>query len=121
MALRKKKNQQDDSEKLQALLQSWDIALPEKEKKPDFPEISENDFPKADFAENQPEIKISEPEEKFRKPEIQPELKKESEKKRTGRGNRTKIQKDFSGTPQTAKKREKNQTFHADNRQSGTG
>ncbi len=57
MALRKKKNPQDDSETLQALLQSWDIPLPEKDKKSDFPETTVNDFPKADF----PEFK-SEPE-----------------------------------------------------------
>ena len=51
MALRKKNPQQDDSEKLQALLQSWDIPLPEKDKKSDFPETSLNDFPTADFPE----------------------------------------------------------------------
>jgi len=48
MALRKKNPQQDDSEKLQALLKSWDIQ---------FPETSEKDFPKADF----PEIKSDAP------------------------------------------------------------
>ena len=36
MALRKKNPQQDDSEKLQALLKSWDIQ---------FPETSEKRFP----------------------------------------------------------------------------
>ncbi|MBE6877056.1 MAG: hypothetical protein E7496_10150 [Ruminococcus sp.] len=61
MSLRKKKNQQDDSEKLQELLKSWDIQLPEKEKKSDFPETSLNDFPKADFPENKPENTFSEP------------------------------------------------------------
>lgn len=40
--MRKKKSQQDDSEKLQALLQSWNIS---------FPETSLNDFPKANFPE----------------------------------------------------------------------
>ncbi|MBR4318932.1 MAG: hypothetical protein IKI37_02960 [Oscillospiraceae bacterium] len=49
MALRKKKPQQDDSEKLQALLKSWDIQLPE---------TSEKNFPKADFPEPKPAIKL---------------------------------------------------------------
>ncbi|MBR1555818.1 MAG: hypothetical protein IJ644_10590 [Oscillospiraceae bacterium] len=62
MALRKKKNQQDDSEKLQELLKSWDIQLPEKEKKSDFPETSLNDFPQADFPEIKSENKFPQPE-----------------------------------------------------------
>jgi len=53
MALRKKKvPQQDDSEKLQELLQSWNIQIPEKKEKADFPETSLNDFPKADFPQS---------------------------------------------------------------------
>ena len=62
MALRKKKNQQDDSEKLQELLKSWDIQLPEKDKKSDFPETSLNDFPQADFPEIKSENKFPQPE-----------------------------------------------------------
>lgn len=48
--MRKKKPQQTDTEKLQALLKSWDIQLPEK--KNDFPETSLDDFPKSDFPES---------------------------------------------------------------------
>ncbi len=73
MALRKKKNPQNDSEKLQALLQSWDIQIPEKDKKSDFPETSLNDFPKADFPERKPEIlpSVTELRKETPKPEVQ--------------------------------------------------
>ena len=70
MALRKKKNQQDDSEKLQELLKAWDIQLPEKEKKSDFPETSMHDFPKADFPEIKSETHLTAPENESLKPEI---------------------------------------------------
>lgn len=62
MALRKKKPQQDDSEKLQALLKSWDIQ---------FPETSEKDFPKTDF----PEMKSDAPKSQINlKKEIKPKI-----------------------------------------------
>jgi len=69
MALRRKRNQQQsDEEKLQELLQKWDIQLPDK--KSDFPETSLNDFPKADFpvsASKKPETVIHQDE---KKPEV---------------------------------------------------
>lgn len=73
MALKKKKNQQDDSEKLQSLLQSWDIQLPEKEKKSDFPETSMSDFPTADFPEMKSEAfpAVTEFRKETPKPEVQ--------------------------------------------------
>ena len=56
MLFRKNKKQQEDSEKLQELLQAWEIQLPEKEKKSGFPETSLNDFPKADFPESESKL-----------------------------------------------------------------
>ena len=83
MALRKKKPPQDDSEKLQALLKSWDIQ---------FPETSEKDFPKSDF----PEMKSEPP---------KPEIRLEKEIKPVSPKPEIKLEKEIkSAPPKPAKK-----------------
>ena len=93
--MRKKYQQQSEEEKLQELLKKWDIQLPNKEEKTEFPETSLTDFPKADFPESESKSEIQsepvppEPAEKKIKPEKKPEseikltafLEKKTEKK----------------------------------------